>query len=134
MGTYTPTPIASLSNQQSAIAAINENFEDIADVLKDKLDRVDGLPNHMERDLDMNSNHVINVADPVADGDAVNLRTLRSVVGTGGGGGGGEGGISDHGLLTGLADDDHPQYFNQVRGDARYVRVVNVDAVIDDLS
>jgi hypothetical protein len=29
-------------------------------------------------------------------------------------------GVTDHGLLTGLADDDHPQYFNQTRGDARY--------------
>lgn len=26
----------------------------------------------------------------------------------------------DHGALTGLGDDDHPQYFNQARGDARY--------------
>ena len=31
--------------------------------------------------------------------------------GTGGG---------DHGLLTGLSDDDHTQYYNQTRGDARY--------------
>jgi len=30
------------------------------------------------------------------------------------------GGVSDHGALTGLADDDHTQYFNQTRGDARY--------------
>ena len=30
------------------------------------------------------------------------------------------GGVTDHGALTGLADDDHPQYFNQARGDARY--------------
>jgi len=29
-------------------------------------------------------------------------------------------GITDHGALTGLGDDDHSQYFNQVRGDARY--------------
>jgi hypothetical protein len=29
-------------------------------------------------------------------------------------------GVSDHGALTGLADDDHTQYFNQPRGDARY--------------
>lgn len=29
-------------------------------------------------------------------------------------------GVSDHGDLTGLADDDHPQYLNQTRGDARY--------------
>ena len=35
-------------------------------------------------------------------------------------GGGGGGGTADHGLLTGLADDDHPQYHNNARGDARY--------------
>jgi hypothetical protein len=28
--------------------------------------------------------------------------------------------VSDHGTLTGLADDDHTQYYNQTRGDARY--------------
>jgi hypothetical protein len=27
----------------------------------------------------------------------------------------------DHGGLVGLGDDDHPQYFNQARGDARYL-------------
>jgi hypothetical protein len=86
MGTYNPTPIGSLTNQTAAIAAINENFNDIADVLSDKLDRVSGLPNHMERDLDMNSNHVINVADPIDEGDAVNLRTLRNFDGSVGSG------------------------------------------------
>ena len=30
------------------------------------------------------------------------------------------GGVTDHGLLTGLADDDHTQYHNDTRGDARY--------------
>lgn len=29
-------------------------------------------------------------------------------------------GPSDHGLLTGLGDDDHTQYLNNTRGDARY--------------
>lgn len=29
-------------------------------------------------------------------------------------------GTSDHGALTGLADDDHPQYLNETRGDLRY--------------
>jgi hypothetical protein len=28
--------------------------------------------------------------------------------------------ITDHGALTGLSDDDHPQYHNDSRGDARY--------------
>lgn len=34
--------------------------------------------------------------------------------------GGGGGGSSDHGTLSGLADDDHAQYHNDARGDARY--------------
>lgn len=34
--------------------------------------------------------------------------------------GSGGSGVSDHGALTGLGDDDHPQYFTQNRGDARY--------------
>lgn len=33
------------------------------------------------------------------------------------------GGASDHGMLTGLADDDHPQYHNNARGDARYTPI-----------
>ena len=33
---------------------------------------------------------------------------------------GGGGGSSDHGGLTGLGDDDHTQYHNDTRGDARY--------------
>jgi hypothetical protein len=33
---------------------------------------------------------------------------------------GGGGGVTDHGALTGLGDDDHTQYHNNARGDARY--------------
>lgn len=29
-------------------------------------------------------------------------------------------GVTDHGALTGLGDDDHPQYHNDARGDLRY--------------
>ena len=36
------------------------------------------------------------------------------------GGEGGGGGVTDHGALTGLADDDHAQYHTDARGDARY--------------
>lgn len=38
------------------------------------------------------------------------------------------GGSSDHGTLTGLADDDHAQYHNDARGDARYAPVAHVGA------
>ena len=37
--------------------------------------------------------------------------------------GGGGGGVSDHGMLTGLADDDHLQYHTDARGDARYTPI-----------
>lgn len=37
--------------------------------------------------------------------------------------GGGNGGVTDHGNLDGLGDDDHPQYLTQARGDARYAPI-----------
>ena len=36
---------------------------------------------------------------------------------------GGGGGVTDHGALTGLLDDDHPQYLTDARGDAKYALV-----------
>src|SRR5690606_20365553 len=33
--------------------------------------------------------------------------------------------VTDHGALTGLGDDDHTQYYNQSRGDARYTQLSN---------
>ena len=53
---------------------------------------------------------------------------VQYVAGSGGSGGGG---VSDHGLLSGLGDDDHPQYLTSGRGDALYVpigRQVNTPA------
>lgn len=41
------------------------------------------------------------------------------------------GGVSDHGALTGLADDDHPQYLNQARGDARYALLGHTHNYVD---
>jgi len=36
-----------------------------------------------------------------------------------------EGGVTDHGALTGLSDDDHSQYHNDSRGDARYEPIIS---------
>lgn len=41
------------------------------------------------------------------------------------------GGVTDHGALTGLADDDHPHYYNQARGDARYSQLGHTHAITD---
>ena len=35
--------------------------------------------------------------------------------------------IKDHGGLTGLADDDHPQYHDDMRGDARYYTEIELN-------
>lgn len=39
-------------------------------------------------------------------------------------------GVTDHGALTGLSDDDHTQYHTDARGDARYYTQSEVDALI----
>lgn len=45
-----------------------------------------------------------------------NFNSILAIASVAGGGGG----VTDHGALTGLADDDHTQYHNDARGDARY--------------
>lgn len=67
-------------------------------------------------------------------------RYVRTVNGTGPDGtgnvtvaAGGGGGVTDHGALTGLTDDDHPQYHNNVRGDARYTVVVSSTSALKAL-
>ncbi len=46
------------------------------------------------------------------------------------GSGTGGSGVTDHGALTGLGDDDHPQYHNDARGDARYYTKTQSDAAL----
>lgn len=43
-------------------------------------------------------------------------------------------GVFDHGTLVGLGDDDHPQYHNDTRGDARYYTQTQIDALFAGLS
>jgi hypothetical protein len=40
------------------------------------------------------------------------------------------GGVTDHGALTGLGDDDHTQYLTQARGDARYYTETETDTLL----
>lgn len=42
----------------------------------------------------------------------------------------GIGGSLDHGAMTGLGDDDHPQYHTDARGDARYFTQAQVTAAL----
>lgn len=45
--------------------------------------------------------------------------------------GGGGGGVTDHGALTGLGDDDHPQYLLVTEGNALYAALVHSHAQAD---
>lgn len=48
---------------------------------------------------------------------------------------GNDGSTTDHGGLSGLTDDDHTQYYNQTRGDARYSQLGhNHDADYADIA
>jgi hypothetical protein len=44
----------------------------------------------------------------------------------------GGGGVTDHGALTGLGDDDHTQYLTEARGDARYYTQAETDTLLGD--
>lgn len=57
---------------------------------------------------------------------AVAVLPVRGPAGADGTGGTG-GGVTDHGALTGLADDDHLHYHTDARGDVRYYTKAQVD-------
>lgn len=68
--------------------------------------------------------HAVTAAQVGADpaGEAASQRAAHeaafdhTMIGT-------DAGVSDHGELSGLGDDDHPQYHTDARGDARYERI-----------
>jgi hypothetical protein len=66
--------------------------------------------------------------DAIADDGYLQIRLESTGSGTGGTG------VSDHGLLTGLSDDDHTQYLTQGRGDARYYTESEIDGLLSGLS
>ncbi|MEA3370811.1 MAG: hypothetical protein U9Q40_05670, partial [Campylobacterota bacterium] len=44
-------------------------------------------------------------------------------------GSGGSGGVTDHGALTGLGDDDHTQYLTDARGDLKYATIDHTHSI-----
>jgi hypothetical protein len=68
-------------------------------------------------------NKISDLGEPVASTDAASKSYVDNAISiiTGGSG------TTDHGLLSGLGDDDHPQYLNTTRGDARYYTQSQVD-------
>lgn len=70
----------------------------------------DGLTNYYTK---TETNSLLAVKAPLTVTDSLDDRVTELEENPGGG-------VTDHGALTGLADDDHTQYHNDTRGDARY--------------
>lgn len=107
MAKLTLTNLATLNDVNTQ----NENNDLIETALENTLSRDGTAPNYMDAVLDMNDNRIINVPYPVNATDAVNKQYVDDEIAAIPVGGG-SGGTSDHGLLNGLGDDDHPQYPN----------------------
>jgi hypothetical protein len=56
----TLTPVTNLSTG-SAVMAINENYDKIVEAFNNTVSRDGSMPNHMDADLDMNGNDILNV-------------------------------------------------------------------------
>lgn len=59
------------SNDTTATASINTNFNTIKQAFENTLSRDGTTPNFMDADLDMNTHRIINAADPTQDNDVV---------------------------------------------------------------
>ncbi len=77
---------------------------------------------------DLTTDITFSIPGQIPVGAIIGLQTILFSPGIYGSGTG-AGSAVDHGSLTGLTDDDHPQYFNQVRGDARYYERSIADSI-----
>jgi hypothetical protein len=71
MPKLTLTGLANLQNETSAINAINNNNTSVETAIENTLSRDGTSPNTMAANIDMNSNKLINVADPTNNQDVV---------------------------------------------------------------
>lgn len=69
-----------LGNPSSAQATLNSNNEAIEAGFENTISRDGSTPNQMEADFDLNSHRALNMADPEAELDGVNLRSVRPLV------------------------------------------------------
>lgn len=75
------TDLASLTNEQSAIASINANYATIETESDSFLSRDGTSPNQMEADLDMNSNRILNLPAPTTDNEPARLVDVGNAAG-----------------------------------------------------
>lgn len=72
--------VSSLANTASAKQLLNDNFDAIEVAVENTVSRDGTTPNAMEADFDLGDHKLLNVKDPVAEADGVNLRSLNARV------------------------------------------------------
>lgn len=73
MAKLTLSPISNLQNESTVVATINANNDLIEEALEITLSRDGTSPNTMTQPLDMNSQRIINLPEPVDDNDPARL-------------------------------------------------------------
>lgn len=72
-------PLSTVATGYSSATALNSNFDKIEEAFDNTLSRDGSGPNFMETELDMNSNRIINLPEPVEPTDAVRLQDITDL-------------------------------------------------------
>lgn len=83
MAKLTLTDLVNLQNENTAVSTINTNSAAIETALENTLSRDGTSPNQMAASLDMNSNQILNLPNPLFDTSPLRLVDLSSFVGGG---------------------------------------------------
>lgn len=86
MTKVTLTNLASLQNEASAINIINTNNDAIEAAIENTLSRDGTTPNQMTAELDMNSQRILNLPQPLTDAEPARLADLEEIIGSTGDG------------------------------------------------
>ncbi len=80
MAKLTLSDLASLANQTSAMATINANNALIEAAVENTLSLDGTTPNAMEAPLDMNSNRILNLPEPISENEPVRLQDMAGTI------------------------------------------------------
>jgi hypothetical protein len=83
MAKLTTTDLSNLTNEASAVAVINANNAAIEAALENTVSRDGTSPNEMTGSLDMNSNRILNLAEPQTANEPARLVDITSLLGGG---------------------------------------------------
>lgn len=68
------------NNEESALANLNANFQDIEKAITDSVSRSGLTPTNMQTSLDMGGNPIINIGGPIGPNDAVRRQDIQDLI------------------------------------------------------